>query len=104
MKLSRQEGDGRAQIKIEGTISVYEVAALRDELVSCFAASEHISLDLTEATGCDVTGVQVLYSALKTAQSTGKTFAIAKASASIFDTLVRAGMEPDEIPIISKEV
>lgn len=97
MSFVRKEKEGVATIKIEGPISIYEVAALREELLFCLDNCEILNLDLSEATDCDITGLQLIYSALKASAEEDKKFNIFGESSSILDFLTNAGLNPEEI-------
>ena len=93
MNFSREEKDGCVVLKINGNLSVYEVANLRDELVACFDMYDGLTLDLNEVNDCDTAGIQLLCSAGKTAAETGKNFAVSVVSVSVGETLECAGLD-----------
>jgi len=92
MDFLREENNGSATLKISGDLSVYEVAALRKELVDCIDMYDGLALDLDEVTDFDVAGIQLLYSARRTAIEAGKVFSVQEASGSLREALDRAGI------------
>ncbi len=97
MSLTRQEEDGCAIVKIEGAMSVAEAGAIRDELIECLEKYDGLTLDLEGVSGIDAAGLQLLHSARISAQSTGKSFVVANASNAAEESVVRAGMDPEEV-------
>lgn len=71
---TREEKDGEAILKIKGGISVYEASVIRDELAACFKSHDKVILDVDEVDNCDTAGVQLMVSAFRTAENTGKSF------------------------------
>ncbi len=97
MIFNREEKDGCALLSIEGPMTVNDAAALRDEMVECFNDYEGLILDLHEVSGCDTAGIQLICSGSLTAESTGKSFKVTRASMVSMSTLERAGFDPDAI-------
>lgn len=88
MAFIREEKDGQVLLKIEGAMTVYEVVSFRDELADCLKTNDGLILDLDDVKDCDTAGIQLLYSALKTAKDIGKAFTVAG-----FSNAVEAAME-----------
>ena len=78
-------------------MTINDTAALHSEMVACFNDYEGLILDLHEVSECDTAGIQLLYSARLTAERTGKTFHVTRASMSSMGTMERAGFDPDTI-------
>ena len=57
MTFTKQEKDGCARVSVEGAMSVYEAADLRDLFVSCFDQHDGLILDLSAVTECDTAGL-----------------------------------------------
>ena len=97
MAITRKEKDGTVTLKIEGSLSIYEAAAFREELLTCFEKFEDLTLVLNGVDDCDTAGLQLLCAARKTAEATGKTLTVSDAPQPVTDTLQSAGLNPDEI-------
>ena len=92
-----EENDGEAILKIKGAISVYEAVSIRDELAACFKSHDRVILNIDEVTDCDTAGVQLMLSAFRTAENTGKTFEVRGSSDSIMKSIVDLGLRPAAI-------
>lgn len=98
-----EDKDGQALLELEDSISVYEAAVVRDKLVAFMDASESLRIDLSKLEDCDITGIQLLYSAKKTAEDKGKSFSVTGASPAVVDVMARAGINADEVLCTGKE-
>ncbi len=97
MAFTREVNDGGAVVKFDGGLTVYEAAAIRDELVECLDAHAGVTLDITDVNECDVTGVQLLLSAGLTARAENKSFAIQGANAGVTDIIRDLGLDPEKV-------
>ncbi len=97
MNFSREEKGGCVLLSIEGEMTIADATTLRDEMVACFNYYEGLILDLHEVSECDTAGIQLLCSAGLTAESTGKSFSVTRASISSMSTLERAGFDLEAI-------
>ena len=104
MSITREDKDGSATLKIEGSMSIYDATAVRVELLACFDNSEDITLDLKRVTDFDTAGLQLLCAARKTAAEEGKRFCVAGAPAPVIDFLRDAGVNPEELFNLEFEV
>jgi anti-anti-sigma factor len=98
MALKRQAGSKRAQVKIEGALSAYEVSALREKLMEGLETNNELFLDLNGVTDCDTAGLQLLCSAHLTAKSMGKRVVVEGAAPTVIATLERAGINAKDLP------
>ncbi len=97
MTFTRDAKNGGAIVKFNGGLTVYEAAAIRDELLECFDAHAGLTLDLSAVDACDVTGAQLLYSARLTAEAENKSFTIRGATPGMDEMIARLGLDPGEI-------
>ncbi len=97
MAFLREVNDGGAIVKFDGGLTVYEAAAIREELVECLDAHAGLTLDLTGVNECDVTGVQLLLSAGLTARAENKSFAIQGANTGVNDIIKGLGLDPEKV-------
>lgn len=58
-------------IHLSGNLSIYEVGAVRDELLTGLVAGKSVSIDLEQVEEWDVAGLQLLVATQKTASNTG---------------------------------
>ena len=94
---TREEKDGEAILKIKGAMSVYEIANIRNELAACFKSHDKVVLDVDEVGDCDTAGAQLMVSAFRTAENTGKTFEVRGTSDSVRKSVVDLGLCPSAI-------
>jgi anti-anti-sigma factor len=102
--IEKEDRDGGIALRIEGAMSVVNIAAIHKELVACFDEYDDLILDLKGVNDCDISGLQLLYSAGETAQSIGKTFSVDDASDSIIDIFNRAGLDPKAVLAIKSKI
>lgn len=95
MSFTREENDGKTRLKVEGSITIYEAAALREELLACLERDAGLELDLEGVTDCDTAGLQLLYAARKITGE--KRLRVACAGPGVLEALQSAGMNPDEL-------
>jgi anti-anti-sigma regulatory factor len=67
---------------------------LRDALRDRLQAPGEIVLDLSEVDGCDLTALQLLCAAHKSAERAGRRFRVTRASAAILETSAELGLAP----------
>jgi anti-anti-sigma factor len=97
MMIEREDRDDGIVLRIERAMSVGEIAAIHKEITACFDECEDLTLDLTGVNDCDISGLQLLYSARKTARSVGKAFSVDNPSESIIEIFNRAGLDPETV-------
>ena len=91
----REKKDGCVLLRIKGAMSVFTIEKTHQEIAASFGACDDLTLDLKGVNDCDISGLQLLYSARKTARSIGKAFSVEGASNSIIDIFSRAGQDPE---------
>lgn len=97
MPFSEKEENETIRLKVEDALTIYDAAGLRETLLKCIGAKGNVTLDLSETTGCDAAGLQLLCSLRKSAERTEKQVRIGGVSSVVMDTMVSAGMKPEEI-------
>jgi anti-anti-sigma regulatory factor len=103
MVSKNQDKDGNLVMKIEGSLSAYDVGELRNRLLTGLTNYQGIVFDINGVTDCDTLGVQLLLSAKKTADKLNKTFHITGYSQSIQDAVTGVGLKAEDFPCFSKE-
>ena len=97
MMFEREERNGGMVLRIKGAMSVFTIEKSHKEIVAAFDACDDLTLDLKEVNDCDISGLQLLYSARKTANAIGKAFSVEGASDAIIDIFNRAGLSPETV-------
>ena len=95
MEITKTQQDGNAILKIEGSLSIYEAADLREELLANVIGD--LTLDLSEVDVCDTAGVQILVAAGKSADRAGKSFTAVGYSAGVKEAFGQVGLNCQEI-------
>lgn len=88
-------GEDDAYLRLEGVLTVYEVAELRETLIAAFEKKNGVVLDLGNVTDIDTTGIQLLCSAYQTAKNTKKGFTIMGANDSFKEAISRIGLNSE---------
>lgn len=84
-------------LKVTGSMSIYEAAALREAMLAAIDGPEGLTLDLGDVAECDTAGVQLLCSAHITARNRGKSFHIRSLSEAVAEAMEGVGLPPSEI-------
>ena len=103
MVSEEQDKDGNLVMKIEGSLSVYEVGDLKDLLLMGLTNYQGIILDINGVIACDTLGIQLLLSARKTAEKLNKTFNVTGDSQSVQDAVTGVGLGAEGVPCFLKE-
>lgn len=91
MPMSLQEKDGKAVLKLESGVGIAEGGQLKEFLIQLIR-SEKAEIDMSDAADIDVSVLQLVIAAKKSAERDGKTLCISGVSAGCRDTIVLAGM------------
>lgn len=89
--------DEAGPIKIAGAIDIYDSNILRDTLQHLFESRTEILLDLSDVESCDVSAVQLLYAAYKSAQKLDRSFSIIGISQPVLGTLTLLGLSAEQM-------
>ncbi|TSA52654.1 MAG: anti-sigma factor antagonist [Planctomycetaceae bacterium] len=95
MAFKIEENENKVILRIEGAMTVYEVASIRSELAGCLEKSKGLVLKLDEVSDCDTAGVQLLCSAYRTARDKVRTFSVSGAPDVVRDAIDRIGLDPE---------
>lgn len=96
MASTEKDKDGNLVLKIEGALSVYQVAALKDQMLIGLQNENGLTLDIDGITDCDTLGIQLLYSAGKTARILNKNFSISGRSEACWEAALSIGLDPED--------
>lgn len=106
MQMPEKTKNGCIRIVVENAMTVYQAEKLRkqwtayfDDLVNADSdtVAEGVAFDLKKVRSCDITGVQLLCSARKTAEFLHKKFSVSEASAAVIEAVMEAGLEPEAL-------
>ena len=97
MELTRQEESIGTVIRVGKDLTIYQVASLRDELISELEKNERLVLPLDEVETCDAAGIQLLCSARKTADAAGKFVGICMPSSAVLDVIKELGSNVEDL-------
>lgn len=95
MTKARSKKEEPPSLKIQGPLTIYEVGDQRDRILDLLKRSEGIRLELAEVTDCDTAGIQLIYSALKTARNDDRFFGLRSVSPAVKEAAERAGINMD---------
>jgi len=88
-----QTAPAQATLRIEGDMTIYRAAELRELLVEALQDPQPLALDLSGVTECDSAGLQLLLAAHATAAERGQPLQVAHASAALHDMLALFGLD-----------
>jgi anti-anti-sigma regulatory factor len=99
MQITKEESDG--VLKLAGKLNIWAVEETRDAFERSFADGD-LLLNLSEVVACDVAGLQLLFSASKTAELLGRRFGFTGLSEAIRKTAVDGGFPPMEPHLLER--
>lgn len=85
--------EGKGIITVEHSLSVYDVVELRRAIVEYIESAVGVRIDLKGVDECDAAGVQLLYSAQKTAKTENKDIRILGISPALRRIFEKAGVD-----------
>lgn len=92
-----REGQGTAVLRLEGELNVRRSAELKGELAEALSHSNHLLLDLDEASGFDLSFLQLLCAAQHSAQHDKKRLSLGDVRPKALRELVAAaGFHPSD--------
>ena len=94
MQITKDEDGG--VLRIQGELSIGEVAELRETLCNSLAEKSRLVLDLSGIDSCDTAALQLLYSARKTSDS-GRHVRLVGLCSAVTDAAVALGMQIGEL-------
>lgn len=92
--MDEQQGNGEVEVyKIEGDLTVYRVAELREGILPFSSGANKITVDLQGVAECDAAGLQLLISLKKTVEEAGKEFLMMHSPNSVVELVREVGLE-----------
>jgi anti-anti-sigma factor len=97
MNYVREEKDGCALLRIEGSFSIYEAPEIRDLFMDCFEKFKGLIVNLEAVTECDTAGIQMLCAARATAETEHKKFLLERMSDAVMNALTAGGITTEKV-------
>ncbi len=86
--------DGSTTVRLEGEVGISGAQELKGSLMEALASRCEVRIDLSEATGLDITAIQLIWAAERAAKDAGLVFSIGPLPETIALSIVDAGLEP----------
>jgi ABC-type transporter Mla MlaB component len=83
---------GTKTVALEGPVTIYEAASLRDAFRDALADGQSLRIELDESTKWDLGGLQLLISCVRTAQADGRVVEVANVPRGCAEAFHRAGL------------
>jgi anti-anti-sigma factor len=99
MAIDFPQTDGTGPLKIAGAIDIYDANLLRERLQQYLEEHSEILLDLSDVESCDLSTIQLLYAAYKSAQKLNRQFSVVAISPAAGETFTRLGLTPDQLGV-----
>ncbi len=93
MSFTRIENKGNAVFQMNNALTIYEAASIRDALLETLENNDTVEMDLRKVTKFDISGIQLIAAAKKTAEKKNKAFAVSGYSDIVAETAFRTGFE-----------
>lgn len=90
--MSNTDTASPAALRIDGELTIYRAAELKDALIAPLAAGGTLDVDLAGVTELDTAGLQLLMLAKKTAQASGGALRLSGHSAAVVDVFELLGL------------
>jgi anti-anti-sigma factor len=103
VEFKKTKRKGKHVAKISGNMLISEVTALKEQLLDFLKVGGRLALDLGDVYDCDTAGVQLLLSACKSAEASGKTLTIESVSTKVQEAVALAAMDYDVLGTADKE-
>jgi len=97
MSNNKAKTKGKDIIKLEGNLTVYEVGALKENLLSALKDVDLLEIDMADVRECDTSGLQILCSAKKTADQRSKRIVFPVIPKAIEDAMIKTGITHEMI-------
>lgn len=99
MEIERTQKEDRALIKVIGSATIENAERIRKGLLQGMTDSNALIVDLSQVTECDVTALQLFFSAKMSAQLKQKKFNVVNPSCNAMETAARAGLYQEHFQV-----
>jgi anti-anti-sigma regulatory factor len=90
-------GDSEGRVRLQGSLTLRDAKQVQGLLQDAISASREVEVDVSDLSGIDVSIIQLIVSARKSAEQRGRKLALATGSSSAFmATLAKAGFLGDD--------
>ena len=96
MRIQREERAEGLKVRIEGALSIYEVACCKEELLECLDGEGALEIDLGGLEECDLPGLQLLLGCRKSGLQRGKKVCFTNVPSPVRSVAENAGV-PEKI-------
>lgn len=96
MASAEKDESSKKELILEGSLSAYEVADIKEKILDGLNQYEKLVINIDGVTACDTLGVQLLFSAFKTARSMKKKFLITGNSNVCWEAASGIGLDPED--------
>ncbi len=93
MNLRNEKIKDRTIFILDGDITIYDAVSLRNTLLEALDTSPAIELNLADVTDCDITALQILVAAGKTAEKNKRRLSITDCSDSLAAKMRQIGFD-----------
>jgi len=78
------EAQGKVELKVSGSVTIAQAAQFKEALLEAFQGADELLVDLSGATGVDLTALQLLCAAHQSCEQAGKRFGVVDGAGGIF--------------------
>ena len=97
MIVQMDKKEGMVFMKVGEAFTVYEAAEIHGEMKKALETGQGLVIDLSDLGEFDLTGIQILCSASKSAKKAGKRFLIEDVHRDVLDAFFRAGVRLEDL-------
>ena len=97
MPYTKEITEGKRVVKINTSLTIYDVPALHEALIDCFDSEGDVMIDVGEVTECDAAGIQLLCAIRKNIPENRQSVRIIGESDVVMETMKGMGLDPEEI-------
>ena len=97
MSYTKEINEGKRVVRINASLTIYDVPALYEAFLDCFDSEGDVMIDVGEVTECDAAGIQLLCAIRKNIPENRYSVQIVGASDAVKDTLKGMGLDAEEI-------
>jgi anti-anti-sigma regulatory factor len=91
-------------LRIEGSPDIYDAGVLHETLKHLLEAHASVVLDLSAIEACDITMLQLLCSAKKSAEKSGKIFSVRSFSPAVIQANTSLGLTNEQVGLGATEL
>ena len=97
MSYTKEDFEGKRVVKINTSLTIYDVPALHEAFMDCFDNEGDVVVDVGEVTECDAAGIQLLCAIRKNIPENRHSVQIVDPSNAVMDMMKGMGLDVEEI-------